>query len=205
MLVCYFLPLPSFLARHHSRGIPSSSPIVSSLSNFSAGALFFAPYKSRPTCYHHLRDTLAPSLRADRSQSSRIGRVAIYCATVFCLFLMYFPVPLKPDSVSASSNGWYYQLPSPCLLICLMVSRRATLCWKLLRAQSILGVSTHVSELNKNTACVTALKQFPTPSDPPPPGSISATTSPNYYLPSEVCLPLQSIHNIPPSSPVPGI
>ena len=55
MLVCYFVPPPSFLDRRHSRGIPSFSPIVSSPSNSTtaAAALFFYPSKYRPACSHH--------------------------------------------------------------------------------------------------------------------------------------------------------
>ena len=80
---------------------------------------------------------------------------------MFCLLVMYFPIPLKPASTIASSNGGYSQLLYPRLPRCLPVSRRATLCWKLPRARSILGVITHVSYPNNNTACVTALKTFP--------------------------------------------
>ena len=46
----------------------------------------------------------------------------------------------------------------PCLLVCLPVICRVTLHWKLLRVRSVLGVSTHVSSPNNNTAWVTALK-----------------------------------------------
>ena len=60
ILVCYFVPPPSIPSRSHSRGIPSYSPINSYLSESAAAAaaLFFAPYKYRPTCSHHFRDTL---------------------------------------------------------------------------------------------------------------------------------------------------
>ena len=80
---------------------------------------------------------------------------------MFCLFVIYVPIPSKPASAIASSNYGYFQLPSPRILGFLPVSRRATLCWKLLRARSIFGVSTHVSAPNNSTACVTALKNFP--------------------------------------------
>ena len=102
ILVCYFVPPPSFPYCRHFRGIPSSYPIVSSTSDSTAVALLFAPSKSRPACYHHCRDILSPVLRADRSQRSRIGRITIYCATVFCLLMMYFP-----DSTRDSPNDGY--------------------------------------------------------------------------------------------------
>ena len=129
MLVCYFVPPPSFLARHNFRGIPSSSPTVSYLSNSAAAAanFFFAPYTYRPDCYHHLQDTLVPGLRKDRSQRSRIGHVAIYCTTVFCLFVLYFPIPYKPASTIDSYNDGYSKIPPPSLLGCLPVRCCATL------------------------------------------------------------------------------
>ena len=81
MLVFHFLPLPSILAHCYSKGITYSSPIESipSKSAAAAAALFFTRSKSRPACSHHRQDTLAPGLRADLSQKSRIGRITIYC------------------------------------------------------------------------------------------------------------------------------
>ena len=79
MLVHYFIPPPSIPARRHSRGIPSSSPIHSSLYECAAAAatFFFVPSKSRLACSRHRQDTLTPGLRGDGSQSSSSGRVAI--------------------------------------------------------------------------------------------------------------------------------
>ena len=145
-----------------SRGIPSSSPIAFSPSN-SAADLFCAPYKSKRSCSNHHRYTHAPSLQVDRSQRSIIRRVAIYCATVLCLLVMYVPNSSKPASTISSSKYGYSQLQSPRLSGCLQVSRWATLCQKLLRSRSILGVNTHVSAPNNNTTCVTAFKNAPTP------------------------------------------
>ena len=94
-LFCYFVLLPSILASCPYRDIPSFSPIESSPSDSAAAsaALFFEPSKYIPACSHHRCYTLAPGLRADCSQRSRIGCVAIYYATVFCLLVMYFPTP----------------------------------------------------------------------------------------------------------------
>ena len=74
---------------------------------------------------------------------------------------MYVMLTSKPDSAIALYNDGYSQLPPTCILGCLPVIRRATLCWELLRALSILGFSTYVSALNNNTARFTALKTFP--------------------------------------------
>ena len=126
MLVFYFVSPSSLPARHHSRGVHSSAPLHSALldplapldysppesesdSNSepvaASAALFFAPSKFMPACSHHRRDTLAPGRRAYRSQRSRIGRVTIYCATVFFLLVTDFLIPLKPASPIASYNG----------------------------------------------------------------------------------------------------
>ena len=161
MLVHYFVTPPSITTCRHSRGITSSSPIDSSLSKYSAATLLFALPKSRPTFFHHRQDTLAPGLQVDRSQRSRIGRLAIYYATVFYLLVIYFPIPSKTASTIASSNCGHYLFPPPCLLGCLPVRRCATLCWKLPRSRSILGIITHFSAPNNNTACVTDLKKNP--------------------------------------------
>ena len=106
--------------RHHYRpvvaswGVPYSLPIIYSLSDSDdVASLLLSPSRYRPTCYHHCRDTLAPCLRVDRSQRSRISRIAIYCATVFCLLMVYVLIPLNPASGIASSNDGYSQLSPP--------------------------------------------------------------------------------------------
>ena len=54
----------------------------------ASAARSFAVFKSMLLCYHQHRDTLAPALYVVRSQRFRIGRVAMYCATVFCRLVM---------------------------------------------------------------------------------------------------------------------
>ena len=98
---------------------------------------------------------------------------------------MYFQIPSKPTSPIASYNSEYSQLPPPCILGCLPVSRCATLFWKLPRARYTLGVSTHVSA-QKRTPPVSLLKKM------------------NYLSPYKGCLPLQASNHLPPSSPVQG-
>ena len=66
----------------------SSSPHLFSSPSDSSAALFFAPYRKSPSCYHRRQDTQAPVLQRDQSQRSRIDFIAIYCATVFCLLVM---------------------------------------------------------------------------------------------------------------------
>ena len=60
----------------------SSSPSTPDISRA------IAPDRSIPSCSCHLRATHYPGLHAVSSQSSRIGRIAVYCATVFYLFKM---------------------------------------------------------------------------------------------------------------------
>ena len=99
------------------------------MSDYAAAAdLLFALSKYRPSCSHHLWDTLSPGLQADRSQRYIIVRVAIYCATVFYLLVMYVPIPSKHASTIASSNDGYSQIPPPRLLGCLHMSHHRILC-----------------------------------------------------------------------------
>ena len=107
-------------------------------------------------CYHHRQDTLALGLRVARSHKSRIGRVAIYCVTVFCLLVTNFLIPPKPNPPIVSARGGYSQVPYPRLRGCLPVIRRVTLCWKLSRDCSILRVRTHIYSPNSSTACATS-------------------------------------------------
>ena len=92
-------PLDPIAPRDASSPVPPTVPsIVSSVSDsesvkafvpgsaaYAASALSRAPFQSIPVCSHHRRDTRAPGRRVDFSHRSRIGRVAINCATVFCL------------------------------------------------------------------------------------------------------------------------
>ena len=63
-----------------------------------------APANSKPSCYHHLFETRAPSLYNASSQRSIIGCVKIYCTTVFYLLMTYASTSSKLNSLIASSN-----------------------------------------------------------------------------------------------------
>ena len=73
----------------------------------ASDALFFTTARSMPACSHHRQYTLAPGYQVACSQRSRIGRVAIYCATVFCLLVNNFLIPSKPASSIASDRVRY--------------------------------------------------------------------------------------------------
>ena len=65
------------------------------------------PPKPIPSWYHHLRETQAPGFQKYLSQRSIIGCVAIYCATLFFLFLIYTLISSKPASSIAVASGGY--------------------------------------------------------------------------------------------------
>ena len=66
----------------------NSDPVSAGSASFSpswAAAFSLVDSQSMPVCYHHLRGTRVPRRLSATSQSSRIGLVAINCATMFCL------------------------------------------------------------------------------------------------------------------------
>ena len=88
---------------------------------------------------------------------SIIGRVAMNCATVFCLQRIDFRIHTIPVSFINPANGGYTQLPYFLCRGCLPAIFLATLDWKLSRAFYIRAVNTHVSDPKSNTAWVTAM------------------------------------------------
>ena len=111
--LCPYIVLSSQFSTPHPyswRGISScavpSSHCASSLSH-SAAALYFDPSRYKSSCSHHHWDTHAPGLQIHSSKRSIFGRVAIYCATVFCLLVIYTPISSNPDSYIAAAIGGY--------------------------------------------------------------------------------------------------
>ena len=78
VLPIYFPGNPSF-SHYASSGSPSTTASADSQS----------PSMPNLSCYHHFLETHVPGLCTSSSQRSRIGRVAIYCAIVFCLLKTY--------------------------------------------------------------------------------------------------------------------
>ena len=91
------------------------------------------------------------------SQSPIIGRVAMNCATVFCLRRTDVRARTIPASLVAPARGRYIHCPSLPRRGMRPISRRATLPWKASRAASILLVRTQVSAPKRRTCCVTAI------------------------------------------------
>ena len=162
-LFCYisYLNTPCLQLLPFVSSFAASSQSFSSSPSDASAALSLAPLVSIPSWSHHLQKTQAPGLQIDCSHRSIIGRVTIYWAIVFFLLLIYRPIYSKPASPISAASGWYSHPPSPRLLGCLPVVRCATLCWKIPRAQSIWGVSTHVSYPKIDTAWTNALKTKP--------------------------------------------
>ena len=91
------------------------------------------------------------------SQSPRIGRVAMNCATVFYLRRTDVRARTIPASLVAPARGRYIHFPSLPRRGMRPVRRGATLPWNASRAASILLVRTQVSALKRRTCCVTAI------------------------------------------------
>ena len=136
---------------------PPTTPAATSGSPSSAAA----PAKSNPSYSHHLFETRIPGLRTASSQRSRIGRVAMYCATVFCLLRMYASTSSKPASRITSPKGEYYHQATGRHRGCRPVIRQANLCWNPPRARPMRGVITHISVPKRRTVCTTPLKKVP--------------------------------------------
>ena len=121
-------------------------------------------------------------------------------------FLMYTPIYSKSaSSIAAAIGGYYPPLPPPsqCLLGCLQLIRRATLCWKLPRDRSTQGVRTHVSYPKRNTTWMTAFKKNSISSGLPPHGPRSSSSASRSSETFSGCLPLPASCRPPPLEPVP--
>ena len=103
---------------------PFTNPSPSSATTTSD----LAPAIPSPSCSHHLLATHAPDLRNVYSQRSIIGHVAMYSATIFCLFRTYAPISSNLASSISISIGRYSQLPSTCRFGCIHIIRLETLC-----------------------------------------------------------------------------
>ena len=112
-------PLDPLAPRDTPFPVPPTFPsITSSVSDFESvnvfvpgsataiavSALSRAPFQSIPVCSHHRRATCAPGRLVAFLQSSRIGRVAINFATVFCLRSIYVRIRTIPASFIAPTN-----------------------------------------------------------------------------------------------------
>ena len=86
--------------------VPRNPPAFASISSVNPSssdyeAVTLTPARSCPSCSRHIFVTHFPIICTISLQSSKIGRVAIYCVTVFCLFGTYASVSSTPPSCIA--------------------------------------------------------------------------------------------------------
>ena len=104
-------PLYVLLSSSPTSGSASTSVSVSTSASGSeyvaraSAARSFSVSRFIPSWSHYLWDTLDPSLCLSRSQRSIIGRIAMYCATIFYLLVTDFLIPSNPESCMASFRG----------------------------------------------------------------------------------------------------
>ena len=143
---------------YSSSSIHVSSPLLySSSSTYTA----LTPTRYRPTCSHYLFFTHVPGIRTVSSQSSKIGRVAMYCVAAFYLFSTYSSISSNPDSCILVSIWGKYQIPYNRLWGCLTVIYCGNLLWNHPRALPVQGVIAHISAPISRTTCTTSLKNHP--------------------------------------------
>ena len=82
----------------------SAASAASTASSSVAAAFSLAPFESIPVFSHHLLATHAPGRLTAPSHRSRIGRVAINCATVFCLQRIDVQIRTIPASFIAPAR-----------------------------------------------------------------------------------------------------
>ena len=102
--MCFSSPLPTSGSASTSASDSTSDSDSESAARASA-ARSFAAFSYITSWSHHRQDTLASTLCVARSQKSRIGRVAMYCATIFCLLVTAFLIPSNTVSRMASFRG----------------------------------------------------------------------------------------------------
>ena len=115
----------------------------------------------RASCSHHLLNRRIPGFRSSAKHKSMIGRVAIYCATMFWRRAIYTPISSNPTIVSATPMSRYTHVPSRWRLGPMPAIRRAAWWWNSARVFPYQGVSTHVSDPKRSTACTTSTLKNP--------------------------------------------
>ena len=112
---------------HHSLYYyPSTSPTTStspynssppppppSTHTFAAACPVLIPRISRAGSYHHCLDMSIPGFCSATRHKSMIGRVTIYCATLFWQREIYTPISSSPTVASAAPMGVYTHVPHP--------------------------------------------------------------------------------------------
>ena len=102
-------PVPLTVSSVASSALDSESVnafFPGSAASAAASSLSLAPFQSIPVCYHQRLGTRDPGRLFAFSHRSRIGRVAINCATVFCLRRIEVQIRTIPASfIDPTSDG----------------------------------------------------------------------------------------------------
>ena len=85
-----------------------------------------------------------------------MGWLAMNCATVLCIHLIYTSNSLSPASLGTSAIGGYSQPSYGCCFRRFPVIVLTTLWWNLPMVNSIWWVTTQISDLNSSVACTSA-------------------------------------------------
>ena len=104
-MIVYLLPRlsMSLVSCYYASSLPKSSFPPSSSTAAAVSALYTT--RSRSFFSNHLFATHVTSISNVSLQMSIIGRVTMYCATVFFLFSTYPPISSNPASCIAVSSG----------------------------------------------------------------------------------------------------
>ena len=95
------LTVPSVVWASASDSESDNIFVPGSVTSAAASAFSLAPFQSITVCSHHHLGTRAPGRQIAFSHRSRIGRVAINCATVFCLQRIEVQILMIPASFIA--------------------------------------------------------------------------------------------------------
>ena len=160
----HFTTLHFSIMVYHPRSLPIFYHHCSHLSlsvSASAAALSMVPVRYIPACSHHCIPTCSHGVLFISSYSSRIDRVAMNCATVFLLILIYSPIASNPTSSFAAATKVYSHFPSYRIHRSLHISRFSTWSWNPPRNLSMQGVTTQVYVPKSSTDWTTALDKNP--------------------------------------------
>ena len=97
----YLLHYPPLLSIRPYPAAPYTSSVFTDVSTTARD-----PSRFIPSCSHHWFDTHAPGRHSASSHSSRIIHVAIYCAIVFCLWVIYVSTSSNTASLISSPPRW---------------------------------------------------------------------------------------------------
>ena len=99
------LAVPSRVSALGSKSDPVNAGSAAPAASASVAATFYlSPFPSIPVCSHHRLGTRAPGRLTSPSHRSRIGCVAINCATVFCLRRIAVQIRTIPASFIAPAR-----------------------------------------------------------------------------------------------------